>query len=32
VEYLIKSLRRLYRIALRRKLGKPIRPPPKITA
>jgi putative transcriptional regulator len=31
VEYLIKSLRRLYRIALRRKLGKPIRPPPKIT-
>jgi len=32
VEHLIKSLRRLYRIALRRKLGKPIRPPPKITA
>jgi len=31
VEYLIKSLRRLYRIALRRKLGKPIRPPPKVT-
>jgi len=32
VEQLIKSLRRLYRVALRRKLGKPIRPPPKITA
>ena len=32
VEYLIKSLRRLYRIALRRKLGKPIRPPPKVSA
>ena len=32
VEYLIKSLRRLYRVALRMKLGKPIRIPPKITA
>lgn len=32
VEHLIKSLRRLYRIALRMKLGKPIRVPPKITA
>lgn len=32
VEYLIKSLRRLYHAALRRKLGKPIRVPPKITA
>jgi len=32
VEYLIKSLRRLYRIALRMKLGKPIRVPPKVTA
>jgi putative transcriptional regulator len=32
VEYLIKSLRRLYRVALRMKLGKPIRLPPKITA
>lgn len=32
VEYLIKSLRRLYRIALRTKLGKPMRVPPKVTA
>ncbi len=32
VEYLIKSLRRLYRIALRMKLGKPIKVPPKVTA
>jgi putative transcriptional regulator len=32
VEYLIKSLRRLYRVALRIKLGKPIRVPPKVTA
>lgn len=32
VEYLIKSLRRLYRVALRMKLGKPIRVPPKVTA
>lgn len=28
VEHLIKSLRRLYRILLRRKMGKPIRAPP----
>jgi len=32
VEHLIKSLRRLYRIMLRRKLGIPIRPPPKESA
>jgi putative transcriptional regulator len=32
VEQLVKSLRKLYRIALRRKLGRPIRPPPKISA
>jgi len=32
VEHLIKSLRKLYRIALRRKLGRPVRPPPKISA
>lgn len=32
VEQLIKSLRKLYRIALRRKLGKALRPPPKISA
>jgi len=32
VEQLIKSLRKLYRIALHRKLGRPIRPPPKISA
>lgn len=31
VEYLIKSLRRLYRIAIRMKLGKPVRVPPKVT-
>jgi len=31
-EQLVKSLRKLYRIALRRKLGKPVRPPPKISA
>jgi putative transcriptional regulator len=32
VEQLVKSLRRLYRIALRVKLGRRIRPPPKISA
>ena len=32
VEQLIKSLRRLYRIALRIKLGRRVRPPPKISA
>jgi len=32
VEYLIKSLRRLYRVALRMKLGKPVRMPPKVIA
>ncbi len=32
VEQLVKSLRKLYRIALRRKLGRPVRPPPKISA
>jgi putative transcriptional regulator len=32
VEHLVKTLRKLYRIALRRKLGKPLRPPPKISA
>jgi putative transcriptional regulator len=32
VEQLVKSLRRLYRIALHRKLGKPVRPPPQISA
>jgi len=32
IEQLVKSLRKLYRIALRRKLGKPVRPPPKISA
>ena len=31
VEQLVKSLRRLYRIALRRKLGKAVRPPPKVS-
>ena len=31
-EQLVKYLRKLYRIALRRKLGKPLRPPPKISA
>lgn len=32
VEQLVLTLRKLYRIALRRKLGKPLRPPPKISA
>lgn len=32
IEQLVKTLRKLYRIALRRKLGKPVRPPPKISA
>mgnify|MGYP003858666861 CR=1 FL=1 len=32
VEQLVESLRKLYRIALRRKLGRPVRPPPKISA
>jgi putative transcriptional regulator len=32
VEHLVKSLRKLYRIALRIKLGRRIRPPPKISA
>jgi putative transcriptional regulator len=32
VEQLVKSLRRLYRIALHRKLGRPIRPPPQVSA
>jgi len=32
IEQLVKSLRKLYRIALRRKLGKPVRQPPKISA
>jgi putative transcriptional regulator len=32
IEELVKSLRRLYRIALHRKLGKPVRPPPQISA
>jgi putative transcriptional regulator len=32
VEELVKSLRKLYRIALRIKLGRRIRPPPKISA
>lgn len=32
VEQLVKSLRRLYRIALRVKLGRRVRPPPKISA
>ena len=32
VGHLIKSLRRLYRVALRRKLGIRIRPPPKVSA
>lgn len=31
VEQLVKSLRKLYRIALHRKLGKPVRPPPKVS-
>jgi putative transcriptional regulator len=32
IEQLVKSLRKLYRIALRIKLGRRVRPPPKITA
>ena len=32
VEQLVKALRKLYRIALRIKLGRRIRPPPKISA
>ncbi|MCL2135711.1 MAG: transcriptional regulator [Candidatus Bathyarchaeota archaeon] len=32
VEYLIKSLRKLYRVALRIKLGRRVRPPPKISS
>jgi putative transcriptional regulator len=32
VEHLVKSLRKLYRIALRIKLGRRVRPPPKISA
>ena len=32
VEQLVKSLRRLYRIALHRKLGRPVRPPPLVSA
>ena len=32
MEHLIKSLRRLYRIMLKRKLGIPIRPPPRVSA
>jgi putative transcriptional regulator len=32
IEQLVKSLRKLYRIALHRKLGRPVRPPPKISA
>ncbi len=32
VEQLVKSLRKLYRVALRIKLGRRIRPPPKISA
>ena len=32
VELLVKSLRKLYRIALRIKLGRRVRPPPKISA
>ncbi|MEM2521845.1 MAG: helix-turn-helix domain-containing protein [Candidatus Bathyarchaeia archaeon] len=31
VEQLIKSLRKLYRIALRKKLGIPVQPPPKVS-
>ena len=31
VEQIVKSLRRLYRIALHRKLGRPVRPPPQVT-
>ncbi len=32
VERLVKSLRKLYRIALRRKLGRSVQPPPSVTA
>jgi putative transcriptional regulator len=32
VEQLVKSLRKLYRVALRIKLGRKIRPPPKISS
>jgi putative transcriptional regulator len=32
VERLVKSLRKLYRIALRKKLGRPVRPPPQVSA
>jgi putative transcriptional regulator len=32
VEQLVKSLRKLYRVALRIKLGRRVRPPPKISA
>jgi putative transcriptional regulator len=32
LEQLVKTLRKLYRIALHRKLGRPVRPPPKISA
>jgi len=32
VEQLVMSLRRLYRIALHRKLGRPVRPPPQVSA
>lgn len=32
VELLVKSLRKLYRVALRIKLGRRVRPPPKISA
>jgi predicted transcriptional regulator len=32
VEQLVKSVRKLYRIALHRKLGKPVRPPPQVSA
>jgi putative transcriptional regulator len=32
LEELVKTMRKLYRIALHRKLGKPLRPPPKISA
>jgi predicted transcriptional regulator len=32
LEQLVKSLRKLYRIALRIKMGRRVRPPPKISA
>jgi predicted transcriptional regulator len=32
IEQLVKSLRKLYRIALRIKLGRHLKPPPKISA